>query len=545
MVDPLSVLSTPSLRVPSTAGDAHDPALGRDELAVLLAINRAIGRHLERDQLFGAMATCLKTVVATDRFGIELPIEGDSLQGHLLTPRDGNEEPTQPTVLPAQGTACNWVLQHREWVIASCREELREPFPVTFEVMRSQSMESLCALPLVTGEKCRAVLFFMATAPGAYVHVRRALLEQIASSVAVALDNCLAHEEVRGLRDQLAAENQYLREEIREDHDFEEIVGNSPELRQVFTLINRVAPTTATVLILGETGTGKELVARAIHERSPRRQRPLVKVNCAAIPAGLIESELFGHVRGAFTGALAARSGRFELANHGTIFLDEIGELSRDAQVRLLRVLQEREFEPVGSSEARRVDVRVIAATNRDLAAAVEDGTFRQDLYYRLNVFPVHLPPLRARPEDIPVLAHYFVARYAAKIGRKISQISRASIDHLVAYRWPGNVRELEHVIERAVILSPWRELTVPAEVLPASPAVASEAPPAAARPEASHDAMPLEEVERGHIASVLKRTNWRIDGPDGAARLIGMNPSTLRSRMKKLGIQRSAGKHP
>ena len=334
--------------------------------------------------------------------------------------------------------------------------------------------------------------------------------------------------------DELQRQNTYLREEIRSVHNFEEIVGASPTLRRVLEQVDLVATTDSSVLIYGETGTGKELIARAIHARSGRKARPLVKVNCAALPAGLVESELFGHEKGAFTGATERRIGRFELAHGGTIFLDEVGELPPDVQVKLLRVLQERELERVGGSQTVKVDVRVIAATNRDLPGAVGAGTFRQDLYYRLNVFPVTLPPLRERPEDIPLLVHYFVARYAAKIGRRISRVPKETMGRLVAYAWPGNVRELENVVERAVILSPGPDLVVAPEALPAiAPEVLPERPAAA-------DAVPLERVERAHIVSVLRRTNWRVDGPRGAARLLNMHPSTLRSRMQKLGIRRS-----
>src|SRR5438034_3471300 len=356
----------------------------REEMEVLLAVNRAIGRHLERDELFGALAACLRNVFETDRFGIELPIEGERLQGHLLTPSAERKQPTRVKVLPAQGTACNWVLQNRKWLVSSTREELRERFPLTFEVMTKENMESLCAMPLVSNDRARGVLFFMAAREAAYGGLRRGLLEQVTS--AVALDDCLAHEEVRRLRDQLAAENAYLQEEIRSEHNFEEIVGNCPALLATLKQAEQVARTDSTVLILGETGTGKEVIARAIHNRSARRDRALVKVNCGAISAGLVESELFGHVKGAFTGAIERRVGRFELADGGTIFLDEIGELPLETQVKLLRVLQEQEFEPVGSSRPLRVDVRVIAATNRNLREAVDAGRFRSDLFYRLNV---------------------------------------------------------------------------------------------------------------------------------------------------------------
>ena len=307
------------------------------------------------------------------------------------------------------------------------------------------------------------------------------------------------------------------------------------------------------MLILGETGTGKELISRAVHSNSARKDRPLIKVNCAALPAGLIESELFGHEKGAFTGATEKRIGRFELANGGTIFLDEIGDMPPELQAKLLRVLQEHEFERIGGHHTIKVDVRVIAATNRDLAREVEAGNFRQDLYYRLNVFPVRVPPLRERPEDIGLLVQYFVRRYAAKIGRKITSVPKETAQRMAAYPWPGNVRELENVIERAVILSPGPELEIGPEVLAPMAVVAprsngdggsatkTSATPAAKVQDPGHDSLPLSAIERMHILAVLKRTNWRIDGPDGAARALNLNPSTLRSRMKKLGIQRAA----
>jgi formate hydrogenlyase transcriptional activator len=343
----------------------------------------------------------------------------------------------------------------------------------------------------------------------------------------------------------LEAQNTYLIEEIKETHNFEEIVGQSRALAEVIENIKLVASTDSSVLILGETGTGKELVARAVHSNSERRNRPLVKVNCAALPVGLIESELFGHEKGAFTGATDRRIGRFELAHGGTIFLDEIGEMPPDVQVKLLRVLQEHEFERVGGSNLIKVDVRVIAATNRDLLRSVSERIFRQDLYYRLNVFPVQLPPLRERRDDVPPLVHYFVRRFSLKIGRKITRIQRETMERLASYAWPGNVRELENVIERAVILSRGIELEVAADILSeVAPVVHAQAAPLRPAPEEErHEpALPqsIEQVERNHILEVLMRTNWRIEGADGAAALLNMNPSTLRSRMKKLGVRRS-----
>jgi PAS domain S-box-containing protein len=342
------------------------------------------------------------------------------------------------------------------------------------------------------------------------------------------------------LRD-LNLQRAYLQEEIKSVHNFEEIVGQSRALDGALKKVQLVAATDSSVLILGETGTGKELIARAVHSSSRRKDRPLIKVNCATLPTGLIESELFGHEKGAFTGATERRIGRFELAHGGTIFLDEIGEVPLDIQVKLLRVLQEREFERVGGQQTIKVDVRIIAATNRDLTRAIADGTFRSDLYYRLNVFPIELPPLRERADDIALLVHYFVSRYATQIGRKITRVPNGAMQRLIAYPWPGNVRELENVIERAVILSAGPDLDIPAEVLPLPAASVGRVAWITAAPVSPPDGLDLEEVERRHIVSVLRQTNWRIDGAKGAATVLNLNPSTLRSRMKKLGIQRSA----
>jgi len=341
----------------------------------------------------------------------------------------------------------------------------------------------------------------------------------------------------------LEAQNNYLQEEIRSQHNFVEIVGNSRALLSVLRQVDQVAPTDATALIIGETGTGKELIARAIHDRSPRHGRPLVKVNCGAISAGLVESELFGHVKGAFTGALLNRDGRFLLADGGTIFLDEVGELAPETQVKLLRVLQEEEFEPIGSNKTIKVNVRVIAATNRDLALMVREGKFRSDLFYRLNVFPLTMPPLRERQEDVPLLTMCFLEKYARKLGRSISHVTEETMSRLCAYSWPGNIRELQNVIERAVVLSKGPVLEIERSALfdfpPAEPvaSIPARSPTLASPPSSS--VRSLEEVERQHIVDVLTQANWRIEGDRGAAKLLNLRPSTLRSRMQKLGIVR------
>jgi formate hydrogenlyase transcriptional activator len=340
----------------------------------------------------------------------------------------------------------------------------------------------------------------------------------------------------------LEAQNTYLQEEIRSEHNFDEIVGGSPALMDVLHQVERISRIDSTVLILGETGTGKELIARAIHNRSPRRNRALVKVNCGAISAGLVESELFGHVKGAFTGAISNRDGRFKLADGGTIFLDEVGELPMDTQVKLLRVLQEQEFEPIGGSKTITVNVRVVAATNRDLEELVREGKFRADLFYRLNVVPLRVPALRERVTDLPLLITFFVQKCAMKLGRHISKISEESMRQLTTYAWPGNVRELQNVIERAVILSPGDTLIL-ADALrtPMTAHSVQKSKPAALPEGVARDADSLDEVERRHIKSVLDQTNWMIEGERGAAKMLNINPSTLRSRMQKLSIKRPA----
>ena len=330
----------------------------------------------------------------------------------------------------------------------------------------------------------------------------------------------------------LKAQNLYLQEEIKSVHNFDEIVGRSPTLLAVLAKVERVAGTDATVLISGETGTGKELVARAIHSRSRRSEKPLIKVNCAALPTGLVESELFGHEKGAFSGALSRRLGRFELANGGTIFLDEVGEMPLDSQLKLLRVIQEHEFERIGGNETIRTDVRLIAATNRDLHRAVQEGTFREDLFYRLNVFPVEVPPLRERGGDIPLLVRFFIEKYAVRVDRHIESIAPETLGRLMAYRWPGNVRELQNLVERALILATDAELRIEPEIFAGAAPLPS-----------SNDTAPtkdLHTLQREHILAALRRSGWVIEGERGAARQLGLHPNTLRSRIRRLGLKRT-----
>ncbi len=356
---------------------------------------------------------------------------------------------------------------------------------------------------------------------------KRKITEQALVQSNIELESAL--DEVNKLRKRLESENIYLKEEIKTEHNFEEIIGSSEVLEEVLDNVEKVAKTDATVLIRGETGTGKELIARSIHNLSKRNGRPLVKVNCPAIPAGLIESELFGHEKGAFTGALSKKIGKFELADGGTIMLDELGDLPLESQAKLLRVLQEKEFERVGGTRSIKVDVRVIAATNRDLEDAVNEGKFRADLFYRMNVFPIDLPGLRERTQDIEPLALYFMNKFSNKIGKNLTKIGSETLKKLINYSWPGNIRELENVIERATILSSGNILHISENLLDNHKKIEM---PGSSSPK-------LEDIEREHIINILKTTSWQIHGDRGAAKILGMNPSTLRTRMTKLGIKK------
>ena len=403
-----------------------------------------------------------------------------------------------------------------------------EAFPES-AFIRARGIRSACVVPLATVHGVIGTLNLAAYADGVFSPEHFPLLTRVAGQIAIALRNAFSYERIQELNAQLSREKMYLEDEIRDEQQFDEIIGRSRALARVLREIQTVAPTDSTVLITGETGSGQELVARAIHQFSARQERAFLKLNCAAIPTGLLESELFGHEKGAFTGAITSRIGRFELANHGTVFLDEVGEIPLDLQPKLLRVLQEREFERLGSSRTLRTDARLIAATNRDLSAMVADHTFRQDLYYRLNVFPIAVPALRERREDIPMLVRHFAQTFARRMKKPIEIIPTGTMEALTRYDWPGNIRELQNLIERAVILSKGHTLDVPLGALAPRPASASS-------PEFVES---LEDADRRHIVAALERSKWVIAGPNGAAAMLGMKRSTLQFRMRKLGIVR------
>ena len=508
----------------------------------LLEINNAIINNLTQEALFASAYEAIRRVVSFDRAAFLLYRPETKTLKLLSMDSDaeseffrlGKEYDLQETRISA------WVLDRQESVVRGDLEKEWES-PGDRRLV-AEGIQSYCVVPLVAMGKSIGTFALWSEAKNRYSEADAELLQEVANQVALAIANMKSYEEIAALKARLEKENVYLQEEIRTEHNFEEIVGSSPPLLELLRRVDQVAPTDSSVLIYGETGTGKELIARAIHDRSARKNRPLVKVNCSAISAGLVESELFGHVKGAFTGAVERRIGRFELADGGTIFLDEVGELPLETQVKLLRVLQEREFEPVGSNRSVHVDVRIIAATNRNLEQSVSAGSFRSDLYYRLNVFPLQVPPLRERSSDIPQLASFFVSRYSRNLGKKMEGISAATAERLKNYRWPGNVRELQNVIERALILSrgPILELESDLNSVSTSETLRPTAPEAVQPDQPTSELKTLEEVEREHISLVLHQTNGVVEGLNGAAKTLGMHPNTLRHRMEKLGIKRS-----
>jgi len=514
--------------------DGQAPAVD-DRYRALLAVSEAIVSHRDLSALFHELAGRLQQVVRFDYLGLLLhDAESNTLRLHVLEP--AGPLSSVPVNLPVGEVPAGWVWQTQQpFILPSVAAEKR--WPRYQELVRPYGVQSSCFFPLTTARRQLGTLSFACKQPFAYDEADLGFLQFVANQVAVALENALAFQEIEAafreieaLKDKLAKENAYLEEEVRTGHNFGEIVGDSAALRRVLQQVETVAPTGSTVLIRGETGTGKELIARALHELSPRKGRTFVKLNCAAFPTGLLESELFGHEKGAFTGAVAQKAGRFELAHQGTLFLDEVGDIPLELQPKLLRVLQEQEFERLGGTKTLKVDVRLVAATHRDLAKMVADGRFREDLYYRLNVFPVVLPPLRERRDDIPRLVRHFTHQFARRMGRRIEAIPSAVLEALVRYPWPGNVRELQNVIERAVILSPGPSLQVSLGDLQLAAAPAP-APTAAA--------VTLADAEREHILGALHETGWVVGGPKGAAARLGMKRSTLQKKMKKLGISR------
>jgi formate hydrogenlyase transcriptional activator len=498
----------------------------QERLELLLDLTNRIVSTLDLRDLLRVIAANLRRVMQCDGVGIDLPAEDGRLRIYALDFPGGNEVIREGFEPPADPTLTQ-VFQTGQPILGGARELANNP------VAREFGIKSVCYLPLTSRNRVLGVLGVGSVRENAFSPDDVTFLTQFARQVAIAVDNAVAYGQISGLKDQLAQEKLYLEDEIRSELNFEEIVGKSEALRRVLTQVETVAPTDSTVLIYGETGTGKELIARAVHNLSSRGSNAFVKLNCAAIPTGLLESEMFGHERGAFTGAIAQRVGRFELASRGTVFLDEIGEIPLELQPKLLRVLQEREFERLGSSRTLKSDARLIAATNRDLEAMVNEQKFRSDLYYRLNVFPVRVPALRERPEDVPLLVRHFVQQFSRRMNKSIDTIPSETMTTLMQYHWPGNIRELQNVIERAVILSTGPVLKVPTDELRPR----TDAPLVSNHGNGNLQAA-LDDAERQGILATLEKTNWKVAGPNGAAALLGMHRSTLQSRMQKLGIR-------
>jgi formate hydrogenlyase transcriptional activator len=510
---------------------ALDHRAAEERVRLLLRVTNVVTAELDLEILLGTISKLLAEDVGHRLASIVLWDEDERvLRRHALVTADGASPPHSPAVMlhddaPAMKTFRSRKTQVYQWRDV---EALGEP---AIELMTQVGLRSICAVPLVTPRDCHGVLMVGRPDDVPYSTADVALLEQVAQPLAIAIENALAYRRISDLRDRLVDEKVYLEHEVTRRHEFEEIVGHSRALGAVLDQVRTVAPTDATVLLLGETGTGKELVARAIHQSSRRHRRSFIRINSAALPSALVESELFGYERGAFTGAVATKAGRLELAHQGTLFLDEVGELPLDVQPKLLRAIQEHEFERLGGTTVRRVDVRLIAATNRDLDDMVAEGEFRSDLYYRLNVFPIRVPPLRERPEDIPFLVRHFVGVFSREMRRTITTIPAKTLAALQQWHWPGNIRELQNVIERAVILSKGSTLDVPASTF--------QDKPAPVRPAVAASPVLFADGERELILRALRDAGGLIGGPNGAAARLGLRRTTLQSKMRKLGIVR------
>jgi formate hydrogenlyase transcriptional activator len=500
----------------------------RTKLKLILDLNSSVVTSLEFRDVLQSISPSIRKVMRLDTVALILPDpEGKQLQLYALDFPNGKGLVYQDMSTPLYGSLAGQILRSGKAWVGDVSELPRSGFD--HKIASAEGMETLCLLPLLRCNRVLGVLCLARLQKNAFTPPDIEFLSQIAGQVAIAIDNAFAYRQITELRDKLTQEKLYLEDELRSEMNFEEIIGSSAVLQRVLRQVEAVAPTGSTVLIYGETGTGKELIARAVHNLSQCSSNAFVKLNCAAIPTGLLESELFGHEKGSFTGAIAQRIGRFELASQGTIFLDEVGEIPLDLQPKLLRVLQEREFERLGSSRTLRTDARLIAATNRDLRAMVGEQRFRSDLFYRLNVFPIHVPALRERTEDIPFLVRHFAQHFARNMKKQIDTIPSETMNALVRYSWPGNIRELQNVIERAVILSRSPVLHVPL----------ADLKPRIGEGSYTNGAATLEEVERRHILSVLEQTNWVFAGPNGAAARLGIKRPTLQFRMQKLGISR------
>ena len=498
----------------------------RADQALLLETTQLLLSNLDIRRLLSAISTSIHHVVPHDYASLAL-YDAASGKLHLqnLDEPFTLEQLPAGMLMPLEGSPAGWAFVNRQPLVLSRLEDDRF-LPDIMKRLIALGLKSVCWVPLIDHGRVLGTLHIGTRREASFKPREVHLLEQVAGQIAAAINNALAFHQISELKDILAREKVYFEEELRTKYNFEEIIGKSASFKRVLKQAATVAPTDATVLILGETGTGKELIARAIHNMSARRDGTFVKVNCAAIPTGLLESELFGHEKGAFTGAVAPRVGRVELAHRGTLFLDEVGDIPLEIQPKLFRLLQEKEFERLGSPRTISVDIRLIAATNRDLAQMIAERKFRRDLYYRLNVFPISLPPLRDRSEDIPLLASYFVQKYAPHMNKRIQTIPAEAMEALKGWHWPGNVRELENFIERAIILSEGPALYVPiAELRPAREAKAAGAT--------------LRETEREHILQVLRETNGVIGGPNGAAARLGLKRTTLNGLMRRLGISR------
>ena len=519
----------------------------RDRLQVLLDVNNVLVTSREVGELFRGIVASLERVIHHDFTSLALldPATG-LLKIHALDFPGRQELLKQEITVPRDSSPSGRAISTGLPLLVRGAELERYPSEA-LRFLRSEGIETLCCVPLTTHGRTFGSLNLASRRGEAFTAEDVELLRQVSTQIAIAVENALAFKEIEALKNKLAEEKLYLEEEIRSEFNFEEIIGESPALKRALAQVELAAPAGTTVLLLGETGTGKELFARAIHNLSPRRDRTFVKINCAAIPSGLLESELFGHERGAFTGAINQKIGRFEFADRGTLFLDEVGDIPLELQPKLLRVLQEQEFERLGGNRTQRVDVRVVAATNVDLSKLVSERAFRSDLYYRLNVFPIQIPALRERHEDIPLLVQYFVQRFSRSLNKQVEYIPAEAMDVLASYSWPGNVRELENLIERAVLLSPGKELRIPTSELKSTALATAAGADSSSFSSASFPSSSslnssistLEEAERQHILRALKQTQWRIAGTKGAATLLAMKRTTLQARMRKLGIRR------